>query len=388
MIKNLIRFSELSRNTIKICLLVLFVFTNLIFGQLQLQNAFPNLSFNNPIFLTNSGDGTNRIFVVEQNGTIIVFQNSSTTQTSKTFLDISDRIIFGGEMGLLGLAFHPNYENNGYFYVNYTADNPLRTVISRFQVTSNPDSANADSEFQILTFTQPYENHNGGWIGFGPNDGYLYIASGDGGSGGDPGNYAQRINTLLGKILCIDIDGGTPYLIPSSNPFVDSTNIQIRKEIYAWGMRNPWRCSFDPVTGWLIAGDVGQGDWEEIDIIDNGKNYGWRCYEGNHPHDLTDCNYPEYIFPIWEYSSGSGNNCSVTGGYIYRGVSVPELGGKYIYGDYCSNRIWALTYDGINPPTNQFLLTANGLTTSFGVDELMELYLVSFDGNIYKFSPT
>jgi glucose/arabinose dehydrogenase len=158
--------------------------------------------------------------------------------------------------------------------VNYT--NATNTVISRFQVTSNPDSADADSEFQILTFTQPYSNHNGGWIGFGPNDGYLYIANGDGGSGGDPQNYAQRINTLLGKILCIDVDGGTPYAIPSTNPFIDSTNAQVRKEIFAWGMRNPWRCSFDPVTGWLIAADVGQGNWEEIDLIENGKNYGWR----------------------------------------------------------------------------------------------------------------
>ena len=357
-------------------------------AQFTLQNAFPNLTFSSPVFLTHAGDSTNRIFVIEQAGIIKVFPNSSNALLAKEYLDITDRVAYGGEMGLLGLAFHPDYENNGYFYVNYTADNPRRTIISRFQVTSNPDSADKDSELQLLVFNQPYSNHNGGWVGFGPNDGYLYIATGDGGSGGDPDNNAQRINTLLGKILCIDIDGDTPYAIPSTNPFVDSTNTQIRKEIYAWGMRNPWRCSFDPVTGWLMAGDVGQGSWEEIDKIENGKNYGWRCYEGNHDYNLSGCNYPEYIFPIWEYSSSSGNECSITGGYIYRGLNVPELDGKYIYGDYCSNKIWALTYDGINPPTNQLLVTATGGLTSFGVDQNNELYLTSFNGKLYRFTPT
>jgi len=221
-------------------------------------------------------------------------------------------------------------------------------------------------------------------VDFGPNDGYLYIASGD---GGDEIN-AQRINTLLGKILCIDVDGGTPYAIPQTNPFVDSINAEVRKEIYAWGMRNPWRCSFDPVTGWLMAGDVGQGSWEEIDVIENGKNYGWRCYEGTHTYNMSGCNYPEYVLPVWEYSSSSGSECSVTGGYIYRGLNVPELEGKYIYGDYCSNKIWALTYDGINLTTNQLLVIATGGLTSFGVDQNQELYLTSFNGNIYRFTPT
>jgi glucose/arabinose dehydrogenase len=356
-------------------------------AQFSLQEAFPNLEFNNPVFLTHADDSIDRIFIVEQPGIIQVFPNNSNALLTKEYLNITDRVSSGGEKGLLGLAFHPNYETNGYFYVNYTADNPLRTIISRFQVTSNPDSANKNSEFQLLTFNQPYSNHNGGWIGFGPNDGYLYIATGDGGSGGDPQNYAQRINTLLGKILCIDVDGGTPYAIPPTNPFFDSTNVNVRKEIYAWGLRNPWRCSFDYVTGWLWAGDVGQGSWEEINIIENGKNYGWRCYEGNHNHNMSGCNYPEYIFPIWEYSSSSGNECSITGGYVYRGLNVPELEGKYIYGDYCSNKIWALTYDGINPPTNQLLLTASGGLTSFGVDQNQELYLTSFNGNIYRFTP-
>jgi glucose/arabinose dehydrogenase len=356
-------------------------------AQFTLQNAFPNLTFNGAVFLTHADDNTDRIFVVEQAGRIKVFQNSSNALSAKEYLNITDRVTSGGEMGLLGLAFHPDYENNGYFYVNYITDTPtLRTVITRFQVTSNPDSADKNSEFEVLTFNQPYQNHNGGWIGFGPNDGYLYIATGDGGSGGDPQNNGQRINTLLGKILRIDVDGGAPYAIPSTNPFIDSTNTQVKKEIYAWGLRNPWRCSFDPVTGWLLAGDVGQGSWEEIDLIENGKNYGWRCYEGNHVYDMSLCNYPEYIFPIWEYDHGP--ECSITGGYIYRGLNVPELDGKYIYGDYCSNKIWALTYDGINPPSNQLLVTASGGLTSFGVDQNQELYLTSSNGNIYRFTPT
>jgi|WetSurMetagenome_2_1015567.scaffolds.fasta_scaffold16889_3 glucose/arabinose dehydrogenase len=368
---------------IKYSFLILIGFTNSSFGQFELENAFPNLSFNNPVYLTNSGDGSNRIFVVEQSGKIMVYPNSSSTLTAKTFLDITDKVISGGETGLLGLAFHPDYENNGYFYVNYTADNPLRTIISRFQVSSNPDSANVNSEFQILNFIQPYSNHNGGWIGFGPNNGYLYVATGDGGSSGDPQNNAQRINTLLGKILCIDVNGGTPYVIPPSNPFYDSTNITVKKEIYAWGLRNPWRCSFDSLSGRFFAADVGQDDWEEIDIIQNGKNYGWRCYEANHTYNLSQCNYPEYTFPIWEYDHNTGY--SITGGYVYRGVRVPALTGKYIYGDYLTKKVWALDYDGINPPTNQLILTAPSLITSFGLDEFKEMYLTSPNGKIYTF---
>jgi glucose/arabinose dehydrogenase len=359
--------------------------TNNVFSQYQLQEAFPNLSFSNPLFLTNSGDGSNRIFVVEQVGVIKVFPNNSSVSTAKVFLNITDRVTSGGEMGLLGLAFHPSYESNGYFYVNYTADNPRRTIISRFQVTSNPDSADKISEIEILTFSQPYSNHNGGWIGFGPNDGYLYIGTGDGGSSGDPQNYAQPINTLLGKILRIDIVGGTPYAIPPTNPFVDSTNVQVRKEIFAWGLRNPWRCSFDSNTGWLWAGDVGQGTWEEVDIIENGKNYGWRCYEGNHTYNTAGCNYPEYIFPVWEYSHSVG--FSITGGYVYRGPNMPELTGKYIFADYGTRKVWALSYNGITPATNELLLTAPSSVTSFGEDEFKELYITSFSGKIYKFNP-
>ncbi len=359
-------------------------------AQLTLENAFPNLSFNNPLDLQNSGDGTNRIFVVEQSGRIKVFPNSSTVTSLKTYLDITDRVSSGGEMGLLGLAFHPDYKNNGYFYVNYTVSSPRRTRISRFQVSfENPDSADKNSEVILLTFDQPYSNHNGGWIGFGPNDGYLYIGTGDGGSGGDPQNNGQKITTFLGKILRIDIDNkdvGLDYAIPLDNPFVDSTG-SVVKEIYAWGMRNPWRNSFDPVTGWLWSADVGQNLWEEINIIEKGKNYGWRCYEGNHSFDMSDCNYPEYIFPIWEYDHNQG--FSITGGYVYRGPSVPELTGKYIYADYGSRTVWSLEYNGVSPPDNQTLLTAPGSVTSFGVDENSELYIVTFSPDrIYRFTPT
>jgi len=369
-------------------IVLLFITGTSINAQFILQNAFPNLTFSDPVFLTHADDGSDRIFVVEQPGRIKVFQNSPTVSEAKIFLDIRDRVYSSGnELGLLGLAFHPNYENNGYFYVNYTANNPLRTVVSRFQVTSNPDSADNNSESQILTFNQPYTNHNGGWIGFRPTDGYLYIGTGDGGSGGDPQNNGQNINVLLGKILRIDIDGGTPYAIPPTNPFYDSTTVSIKKEIYAWGMRNPWRSSFDPVTDLFWCADVGQNLWEEIDIVERGKNYGWRCYEGNHNYNTSDCNYPEYIFPIWEYTHGA--ECSITGGYVYRGMNVPELEGKYIYGDYCSKKIWALSYDSITPPSNQYLLSAPGSITSFGVDQFNELYIVCFSPyNIYRFTPT
>ena len=354
--------------------------------QYTIENAFPNLSFSGALYLTNSGDGTNRIFVIEQNGIIKVFPNTASATDTKTFLNISDRVASGGEMGLLGLAFHPDYEINGYFYLNYTANNPRRTIISRFQVTSNLDSADKNSEFEVLVFNQPYANHNGGWIGFGPVDGYLYIATGDGGSGGDPQNYGQSINTLLGKILRIDVDGGTPYAIPPTNPFIDSSGT-VRKEIYAWGLRNPWRCSHDPVTGWLWVGDVGQNSWEEVDVVENGKNYGWRCYEGTHVYNFSGCNLPDslYIDPVWEYSHSEGY--SITGGYVYRGAGVPSLQGKYIYGDYATKKLWALTYDGINPANNEHILTVPGPISSFGVDESQELYITSFNGSIYRFTP-
>ncbi|MCG6914943.1 PQQ-dependent sugar dehydrogenase [bacterium BMS3Abin03] len=376
------------RNKFLLTLVITCLSLTTLHAQYTLENAFPDLTFSLPVFLTNAADSSDRIFVVEQSGRIKVFQNSSSVQSSKIFLDISDEVASGGERGLLGLAFHPDYKNNGIFFVDYTIPNPLRTRISKFQVSSSPDSAIKNSEVVLLTINQPYTNHNGGWIGFG-SDGYLYISVGDGGSGGDPDTNAQNITRLLGKILRIDVDHqdeGLQYAIPADNPFVDSTG-NVKKEIYAWGLRNPWRQSFDPETGWLWCADVGQGSWEEIDIIQNGRNYGWRCYEGNHEYNTGGCNYPEYTFPIWEYDHNSGR-CSITGGYVYHGNNVPDLTGKYIYADYCSGTIWALSYDGSNPATNKTLLTAPSSVVSFGVDENQELYIITRSSDeILKFKP-
>jgi hypothetical protein len=335
--------------------------------------------------MQDAGDGTDRLFVVEQAGRIRVFENNQGTTTTKVFLDITDRVSSGGELGLLGLAFHPDYKNNGYFYVDYTIAGPV-TRISRFSVNPNdPDLADKNSELILLTQNQPYANHKGGKVAFGP-DGYLYIAFGDGGSGGDPQNRAQNLTTLLGKILRINVNNpqsGMNYAIPPDNPFAGNAQ-GYREEIYAYGLRNPWRFSFDPLTGVNWCADVGQGDYEEIDIIEKGKNYGWRCYEGNHSFNLTDCNAPEYTFPVWEYDH-SGSNCSATGGYVVRGIRRPELYGIYVYGDYCSGMIWQLTYNGI--ANNQYLVTVPSRILTFGKDMNNELYICCSNGKIYEFKP-
>ncbi|MDZ7361664.1 MAG: PQQ-dependent sugar dehydrogenase [candidate division KSB1 bacterium] len=356
-------------------------------SQLQLQNAFPNLTFSRPVDLQHPGDGTDRLFVVEQAGVIRVFDNHAGATVAPIFLDIRSRVNDSdNEEGLLGLAFHPDYKNNGYFYVNYTANPPRRTVIARYRVTSNPNQADPNSEFIVLQFEQPFSNHNGGQLAFGP-DGYLYIATGDGGSGGDPNNNGQSLQTLLGKILRLDVNnpsGGRNYGIPSDNPFVGTGN---REEIFAYGLRNPWRMSFDPVTQWLWAGDVGQNRFEEIDLIEKGKNYGWRIMEGNACFNPSSgCNTAGLVRPVWEYGRSLG--ISVTGGHVYRGSGVPQLVGAYIYGDFGSGRIWALRYDGVNPPVNTELMDTNLGISSFGVDKNFELYICAFDSRIYRFRPT
>lgn len=376
----------MSRKIAILFLVIVFTMGKNIYAQFTMQQAYPNLTFSSPVDLQYAPDGTDRIFVVGQSGIIKVFENNRNTMTAKTFLDITDRVTSGGETGLLGLAFHPDYATNGYFYVDYTTPNPLRTHISRFQVTSNPDSADKNSELVLLEVTQPYANHNGGRVIFGP-DGYLYIGFGDGGSGGDPNDYAQNRTVLLGKILRIDVDnpsGGLNYGIPSDNPFVGNTQ-GWREEIYSFGMRNPWRFSFDASNGWLWCGDVGQGSWEEIDTITSGGNYGWRCYEGNHAYNLAGCNATDYLFPIWEYGHTNGN-CSITGGYVYRGMRRPELKGTYIYGDYCSRTIWSLDYSGINLTNTQISIGASSIL-SFGVDMNNELYVLCSNGKIYEYQP-
>ncbi len=354
-----------------------------------LKDAFPNLTFANPVDLQHAGDGSDRLFIVRQAGFISVVQNSPSASSSKTFLDIDSAVQSGGELGLLGLAFHPSYESNGYFFVNYTSPSPLRTVVSRFSVSaSNPDSADRWSELVLLEFEQPFNNHNGGQLAFGP-DGYLYVATGDGGSGGDPLNNAQDRSTLLGKILRINVDVPVDtfnYSIPADNPFAGNID-GYREEIFAWGFRNPWRFSFDALTGRPWVGDVGQGDWEEVDILVNGGNYGWRLKEGTHCYDPSaGCDtIPGLIDPVWEYDHGSTGGCSITGGYVYRGSDIPSLQGKYLYGDYCTGRIWSLDSTGPGVWTNALVLDSTRNISSFGIDRQNEIYLCSAgDGKIYR----
>jgi glucose/arabinose dehydrogenase len=349
----------------------------------QITEAFPNLSFNNPVELVNAGDGSNRLFVVEQAGTIQFFNATQSAPTATPFLNITSKVRSGGEMGLLGLAFHPDFKSNGYFFVNYTKANPQETVIARYKV-NNPATGVADpaSETVLFTFSQPYSNHNGGSIHFGP-DGYLYIATGDGGSGGDPQNNAQNKGNLLGKILRVDVnktDKGN-YGIPADNPFVSESGA--RPEIYAYGLRNPWRISFDPANGQLWAGDVGQNAWEEIDIITKGGNYGWRLKEGDHCYKpSSNCEQPGIINPVFEYSQSNGDR-SITGGYVYRGKKLPGLVGKYIYGDYASGRIWALEAGNNTAAKNTSLPGTVSSLSTFGVDEQNELYFARLSGKLY-----
>lgn len=357
---------------------------------IHLVNAFPNLTFTQPLFLTHANDGTNRIFVVQQNGLIRVFPNDSAVTTATTFLNISSRIVSGGERGLLGLAFHPNYATNGYFFVNYTQAGTGRTIVSRFRVDpNNPNLADPNSEFILLNIYQPFSNHNGGMILFGL-DTYLYIGMGDGGSAGDPGNRAQNLDSLLGKMLRINVDtvtATTNYGIPSDNPLV---GLPGRDEIFAWGLRNPWRFSQDPLNGELWLADVGQASWEEVDLVESGLNYGWRCYEGPAAYNTTGCGPASlYTFPVKSYARTSPH-CSVTGGYIYRGYRRPDLVGRYIYGDYCSGYIWKFYYVNGQLTEDQLLIDAPFSISSFGVDQNGELYVCEYSttGRIWRFAGT
>ncbi|WP_340104868.1 PQQ-dependent sugar dehydrogenase [Rhodohalobacter sp. 8-1] len=351
-------------------------------------DAFPNLDFIRPLNIQHAGDGTNRLFVVEQAGTISVFSNDPDITDREIFLDIEGRVTdISNEQGLLGLAFHPDFETNGYFYVNYTAPAPDRTVISRFSVSDDDQNrANPASETVLLTYNQPYGNHNGGHIAFGP-DGYLYIAAGDGGSAGDPENNGQDRSTLLGSILRIDVDSqdnGNEYGIPDDNPFAGNEQ-GYREEIFAYGLRNPWRFSFDAETEKLWAGDVGQNTMEEIDIIESGLNYGWNIMEGTMCYPPgTECDTEDLELPVYAYNHSEGDR-SVTGGYVYRGSDIPGLTGYYIYADFVSGRIWALDTSDLENPDNTELFDADFRISSFGVDQENEIYITGFDGNIYRF---
>ncbi len=356
---------------------------------LQLTNAFPGLSFTTPLFLTHSGDGTDRIFVVQQNGVIDVFPNDTLVSGSKTFLDIGSLLSStSGEEGLLGLAFHPGYASNGYFYVNYTAPNPLHTVISRFKVSaSDPNIADPTSEYKILEFNQPYTNHNGGMLAFGI-DGYLYIGVGDGGSAGDPQNNAQNLSVLLGKILRIDVNDTTAtthYRIPPDNPWAGNSS-GYREEVWAFGLRNPFRFSIDPATGQLWAGDVGQDTREEVDLIQKGKNYGWRIMEGTFCYNPpSGCDTTGLTMPVKDYGRTLGN--CVIGGYVYRGSRRPELQGAYIYGDFGSGSVFMFRSGGSSLTADSTLMQTPYNISSFGTDQDGELYVVSYStGGIFRFN--
>ncbi len=354
-------------------------------GGYGVEVAFPQLTFTQPVGIYGAVDGTNRLFVVDQPGVIWVFENSQNVSAPLVFLNISSHVLFSGEQGLLGLAFHPNYTKNGYFYVDYVADNPLRTVIARYQVmANNSDQADANSEFVVQTVSQPFANHKGGQLAFGEH-GYLYIGFGDGGSGGDPLGNGQNLSSLLGKILRIDVNSfsaGRNYGIPSDNPFAGNS-LGYREEIYAYGLRNPWRFSFDPATGKLWVGDVGQDRLEEIDIVEKGKNYGWNIMEGTLCYNpASGCNQTGLELPVWNYTHDLGN--AIIGGYLYHGSLLPGLSNGYVYGDYGSGRIWRLEYNGTGAPSNSLIVSSNLTISSFGLDSLNELYICAFDGKIYR----
>lgn len=366
-------------------LLISFFLPCILTAQIDFQLVEFADGFSGPLDLQHAGD--DRLFVVEQSGAIKIIDVDETVLPTP-FLDI-DNIVNdnANERGLLGLAFHPDYQNNGFFYVNYS-NSSGDTHISRFSVSADPNVADPDSEVVLMVVDQPFNNHNGGGLDFGP-DGYLYIGLGDGGSGGDPQGNSQNTNTLLGKMLRIDVDNGAPYSIPADNPFVNDADVL--DEIWSIGLRNPWRFGFDRETGDLWIGDVGQNEFEEIDFESansaGGLNYGWRCFEGFATFNTSGCgNASEYTDPVWDYANNNSVGRSVTGGYVYRGTEFPDLVGHYIYGDFVSGRIWSLTPDGNGGWNNVELLNwTNNQLGSFGEDLNGEMYVVALqEGTIYK----
>ncbi len=335
--------------------------------------------------LVQPDDGLDRIFVTEQAGRVLVFPNDQSANDTQVFLDVRDRVNEGGnEEGLLGIAFDPDYKDNGHFYLYYSASGPRRSVLSRFSVGSDsPNLVDPASEVVILEVRQPYSNHNGGQLAFGP-DGYLYVGLGDGGSGGDPLGNGQDPGTLLGSILRIDVSNvteGQTYGIPPDNPFVGVPGA--REEVWVYGLRNPWRFSFDDDTGLLWVADVGQNGWEEIDVVGKGLNYGWNVMEGAHCFSpRSGCDTSGLELPVAEYDRSGG--CSVTGGYVYRGDRLLSLRGAYVYGDFCSGKIWGLRYDGSTVTEVKLLVDSNLSITSFGQDLAGSLYILSRNDGIYR----
>lgn len=361
-------------------------------AKIALQRVFQDVDFTLPVALFQAPNADNQWWVVEKRGKVFRISGKEGKHVKELLVDISGRVNSSpNEAGLLGLAFHPKYTENGQVFLSYTATGRrLTSTVSRFKLAADGHIA-ADSEQVLLQVEQPYSNHNGGQIAFGP-DGYLYLGLGDGGSAGDPQNNGQNPKTLLGAILRIDVDNGDPYAIPKDNPFASSD--EGRGEVYAWGMRNPWRWSFDRNTGELWVGDVGQNDWEEIDLVTQAGNFGWNLKEGTHCYATSDCDAPELkarlIDPAAEYGHDLG--CSVTGGYVYRGKDITSLQGTYIFGDFCSGRIWGLTpvgeaQDGRKNFQKSLLIDSDLMIASFAEDNQGEIYAIHYDGEIYKIVP-
>lgn len=350
----------------------------------QLEPVLSGLS--SPLYLTNAHDGSNRIFILEQAGVIKVLQPGATTPT--VFLDITPKVLSGGEQGLLGLAFHPEYTTNRRFFIDYTRQPDGATVIAEYQASASDPNLADPLETVLLVIPQPFVNHNGGMVEFGP-DRFLYIGMGDGGSGNDPGNRAQNTDELLGKILRIDIDhpsGVNPYSSPIDNPFFGA--IPGRDEIFAFGFRNPFRFSFDRATGQLFVGDVGEGAREEIDIVTLGGNYGWRVFEGTLCTNLdpASCGAAGFAPPIAEYAH-AGGRCSVTGGYVYRGTRAALPVGAYVYGDFCTGEILQL-FPASAAGAQTVLMDTPLSISSFGEDEAGEVYVVNLGGTVHRLSTT
>jgi glucose/arabinose dehydrogenase len=337
--------------------------------------------FQRPLFVTNAGD--DRLFIVEQGGRISIFQDGKLLD--EPFLDVSSLVSrSGNEQGLLGLAFHPKYAQNGEFFINYT-DVKGDTMVARYHVSKdNPNVAAPNSAKPVIQIDQPYSNHNGGDVVFGP-DGYLYIGMGDGGSAGDPQGNGQNPKALLGKILRLDVDNGDPYAAPKDNPYV--ANSALAPEVWAMGLRNPWRFSFDRQTGDLFIADVGQNQWEEVDFqpadSKGGENYGWNIMEGT--HNYSGAAVPEgLMMPFAEYSHSEGG-CSITGGYVYRGKALPDLNGVYLFADYCSGKIWSSYRDDAGQWQTSLFMQTNYVISSFGEDAAGELYLLDHgNGAVYR----
>jgi glucose/arabinose dehydrogenase len=356
-------------------------------GSIFLTRVYDDVVLTNPVAMMHAPGSITRWFVVEQQGIVRAFPTgvNTTNNDVSVFIDISARVSSGGETGLLGMAFHPDFQNNGEVFLSYTRSGPI-SYVSRFRSFDGGMTLDDTSEEVIMTITQDFQNHNGGNIAFGP-DGFLYAGWGDGGSGGDPNDRGQDTTNLLGTFTRIDVDGGTPYAIPPTNPFagnapcVQGFGAAPCPEIYAWGVRNPWRWSFDRQTGELWAGDVGQNAWEEIDRIEISGNYGWDEREGAHCHEPAQGCSTNFIDPVTEYSRSLGT--SVTGGFVYRGNIIAALQGHFVYGDFTTGRIWSVPANSPQGSVGTELIDSSLNISAFAEDFFGELYAIDYGGAIY-----